>query len=151
MATITFQTYDRSNKRSSMAIGADDAVTDPQVQAVADALNAVIVGTDVKATVTIPNVVDAGVAGPSASIQAQRGNKWLPRFQSSAGADIGKVFTHEIGTCDNTVLPSATDDFLDLTAGVGLALKTAADVAWRSPIGSAGALVSVQQVNRGEN
>lgn len=151
MATMTFLSYDRENKRTSMSMNADDAILDATVQAVVDALDAVILGTAVRGSVTTTNLVDAGAAGPSAEAFANRGNKWLFRIQASAGADAGTIYQHELGTADNDQLPSATTDFLDLTAGVGLALKTAIDAAWESPIGSAGVLLSVQQVNRAEN
>lgn len=151
MATVTLSTIDRQSKPTSMSIGAADAVLDADVQSLSDALDAVLRGPDSRAVITVPNVVDQGSAVPPADKEAQRGNKWLFRVQSAAGADIGKKFQHEIGTADNTVLTTATDDFLDLTAGVGLALKTAFETVWRSPIGSAGTLLSVQQTNRGEN
>lgn len=148
MATVTISTYDRANKGTSLSIGADDAVTDVNVQALADAIDPIIRGVAVKAVVTIPNVVDGGTPGPSTDKDAQRGNKWLFRVYDSVGQ---KTYTHEIGTADNTVLPTAADDFIDLTAGVGLALKTAWDAVYLSPDGNAGSLLSVQQVNRALN
>ena len=154
MSTITIQTYDRSQpvKSTSMSIPADDAVGDIAVQALADAVDAIIRGTAVSATVTVPNVVDAGSPGPAADIDADRGNKWLMRtFVSADDQGAGKTYQNEIGTADNGVLPSASDDFLDLTAGVGLALKTAWDAVYESPQGNAGVLLSCQQVNRAAN
>lgn len=151
MASVTFSTYDRNNKRSSMTIHADNAVTNLNVQSVVDALDAIIVGTATRGVVTVPNVVDAGAAGPSADLNAERGQKWLFRVQSTAGADIGQIFQHELGTADNAVLPNANSDFIDLTVVPGLTLKTAWDTIWESPIGSTGSLLSVQRVNRAEN
>jgi len=148
MATLTISTIDRLSKGTSMALGVADAITNPNAQAVADAVDAVILGAAVRASVTIPNVVDAGSALPPTDKAANRGNKWLFRFQDST---TGKIYTNEIGTADDAQLPSATNDYLDMTAGVGLALKTALDAVYESPVGNAGVLLSVQQVNRGLN
>lgn len=151
MASVSFSTIDRQSKSTSMTVGADDAVTDVNVQALADALDAILRGAAVKAVVNIPNVVDAGSAAPPADKEAQRGNKWLFRVQVSAAPENGKVLTHEIGTADNSVLATSTDDFLDLTAGVGLTLKTAFETVYRSPNGNTGVLLSAQQINRALN
>lgn len=145
MATLTFTTFDRLNKVTSTTIGADDLVDNPTVQALADAIDAVIRGTAVKATRNIATVVDAGVAGPSGDIDADRGNKWLFRVQDDV---TGQIYTHELGTADNGVLPSPGTDFIDLSTGVGAALKTAWEAAYESPDGNTGTLLSVQQVNR---
>lgn len=154
MASITFKTYDRSlpTKATSMEVPAADAVADIPVQALADAIDPVIRGTAVSAVVTVPNAVDAGTPGPSADIDADRGNKWL--FRTSVALDndgVGAIYQNEIGTADNGVLPSASNDFLDLAAGVGLALKTAWDAVYQSKQGNPGLLLSVQQVNRAAN
>lgn len=154
MAKITISTYDRALpvKQTSMTLPAADAVGDIAVQALVDAVDAVILGTDAAGVVTVPNVVDAGVPGPASNINADRGNKWM--FRTSVPLDNGgdgAIYTNEIGTADNSQLPSANVDFLDLTAGVGLALKTAWDAVYESPDGNPGTLLSVQQVNRSAN
>jgi len=135
-----------------MEVPAADAVGDVAVQALADAVDAIIRGTDVSAVVTVPNVVDVGLPGPATDIDADRGNKWLLRTSVPAdnGAQ-GAIYKNEIGTADNGALPAASNDFLDLSAGVGLALKTAWDAVYVSKQGNAGTLLSVQQVNRSAN
>lgn len=147
MADFTVSTIDRQSLRTSMRIGILDASTTPQLQAVVDAIDGVIRGADASGTKTVPTEVDAGSAVPPADEEANRGNKWLLRFQDSTN---GKIFTHEIGTADNSLLATPSDDYLDLTAGAGLALKTALDAVYQSPYSNAGVLISVQQVNRGE-
>ena len=152
MATISIQTYDRENKPTSMSIGADDAVTGLNVQALADAIDAIVLGTAVSAKTIISTIVDAGTPGPSAEAFAQRGNKWLLRVSVPLDKQgDGDIYTHEIGTADNAQLPSTDSDFLDLTAGVGAALKTALETVYESPEGNPGTLLSVQQVNRSSN
>lgn len=148
MPSLSISTVDRHSKRTSMIVGIDSGATDPEVQAVADAIDAVILGASVSAIVTTPNVVDAGSAVPPSDVDANRGNKWLLRIQDDTN---GKIFTHEIGTADNSLLATASDDFLDITADEGLALKTAIETIYESPYGNTGTLLSVQQVNRAAN
>lgn len=151
MATVTYQTYDRENKPTSMSIRADDAVAGASVQALADAIDAIILGTAVSAKSTVSTVVDTGTPGPSAQNFAQRGNKWL--FRVSVALDkqgAGDIYNYELGTADNAVLPSSDSDFLDLSAGVGATLKAAFETVYESPEGNPGVLLSVQQINRGE-
>lgn len=140
-------TLDRQTDPTSMQIDHIGGATDPQLQAVVDAVDAIILGSDAKGVKTVVSVIDGGSAIPPADELAQVGNKWLLRFQDSVNS---KIFSHEIGTADSTQLPGPTDDFLDLTAGVGLALKTALDAVYQSPYGNTGVLLSVQQVNRAD-
>jgi hypothetical protein len=146
MTDFVISTIDRQSKRTTMRVGVIDAATNPELQAIVDAIDAVILGSDASGTKTVPTVIDVGSADPPANKNADRKNKWLLRFQDSAG----NILTHEIGTADNSQLPSSTDDYLDLAAGVGLALKTAFDAVYQSPYGNTGTLISVQQVNRGD-
>lgn len=147
-AQVTITTYDRLNKVTSMGISAIDAVATADVQALADAIDAIIRGVPVRATTAVTEVVDPGSAGPATDKEANRGSKWLFRTQDST---TNKIATNEIGTADGSVLPTADSDFLDLTTGVGLALKTAWEVVYRSDDGNTGVLLSVQQVNRALN
>jgi len=142
---LTFSSIDRMSNPTSTRMGAIAAVSDPQIQAIADALDAVILGSLVKAVKAEETVVDIGSSAPPSDDDANRGNKWLFRIQDSVK---GKIFTHELGTADNTQLPDPATDFLDLTAGTGLALKTAIDAAYESPLENTGVLISVQQVSR---
>ncbi len=147
MATLRLSTIDRQSKPTAMALPVADAITDPQAQSIIDAFDATILGASIKGVVSVPNVVDGGDATPPADEEANRGNKWLMRVQDDVNA---KIFTYEIGTADNSQLPSPTDDFLDITAGVGLAIVTAVEAAYESPYGNAGSVLSVQQVNRAD-
>lgn len=142
---MSFSTIDRLVLPTSTRIGAIAAVSNPQIQAIADALDAVILGASIKAVKSEDETIDVGSQTPPADEDANRGNKWLMRFQDST---TGKIYNHELGTADNSQLPSPTSDLLDLTAGVGLALKTAMDAAYESPQGNTGVLLSVQQVTR---
>lgn len=142
---VALSTIDRLSLATSTRMGAIAAVSNPQIQAWADAMDAVILGANVKAVKSEDTVVDVGSQVPPADEDANRGAKWLLRAQDST---TGNIFTHEIGTADFTQLPSPTSDFLDLTAGTGLALKTAFDAIYESPLGNTGVLLSAQQVTR---
>lgn len=147
MPDFAVSTIDRQSKRSTMSLGVDAGVTNVELQAIVDAVDAIILGSAASGTKTTSEVIDAGTPSPPADVDANRGNKWLLRIQD---ATANKIFTHEIGTADNAQLPSPGDDYLDLTAGVGLALKTAVEAGYESPYGNVGVLLSVQQVNRGD-
>lgn len=145
MPGFKMSTLDRQNKPTSMSIQVLSGATDPQLQAVTDAMDVVILGSPLRAVKTTPQVIDAGDATPPTNKDANRGNKWLFRFQDAL---TGKIYNHELGTADNNVLSTASDDFIDLTAGDGLSLKSALDVVYESPAGNSGVLLSVQQVTR---
>lgn len=147
MPDFAVSTIDRQSKRTTMTMGVLDAATNPELQAVVDAVDGVILGAAASGTKVTREEIDAGSAVPPTDKAAQRENKWLLRFQDSVN---GEIFTHEIGTADSDQLPTSTDDYLDLTVGVGLALKTAVDAVYESPYGNAGSLLSVQQVNRAQ-
>jgi len=145
MPDFTISTLDRQSKRTSMSIGVDAGATDPELQAIVDAVDAIVLGSAASGTKTVATVIDAGSAVPPVDNDAIATRKWLLRIQDTVNS---KIFTHEIGTADGAQLPSSTDDFLDLSAGTGLALKTAIEAAYVSPYGNAGVLVSVQEVTR---
>jgi len=68
-------------------------------------------------------------SAPAAVQAAQRENKLLLRYH---GATSNQKFNVSIPTFDLTLLPNHSE-FLDLTAGVGLALKDAFEDVVRSP------------------
>ena len=136
---------DRQSNRSTLSVGIKTAATTPQLQALVDAVDGIIIGSEASGTKVVSTPVDVGVSQPPANKDANRGNKWLFRAQDSVN---GKIFTHEIGCADNALLASADGDYIDLTGTEGAALKTAFDAVYESPYGNAGVLLSVQQVNR---
>lgn len=144
----TFLTYDRLNKASSMTMPVVDSPGATAIGEIASALNAIIRGVAVRGTVTDAIVEVAGSVGPASDTEANRGSKWLIRVNV---ADENRVAQHEIGTADGTVLASPSADFLDITAGVGLALADAIDAIYQTDLGNPGLVASIQQVNRGIN
>ncbi len=142
---VSMSTIDRLSLPTSTRMGAITASTDPQIQALVDAWDAVIIGASIKGVKSEDSIIDGGSQVPPADNLANRGDKWLARAQDST---TSKIYTHELGTADYSQLPTPTSDNLDLTAGVGLALKSAFDAIYESPEGNTGVLLSVQQVTR---
>jgi len=141
---VALSTIDRQSKATSTRHRVITAASDPQIQALTDAWDAVILGASIKSVKEESTTVDSGSAIPPADELANRGSKWLYRAQTTDGT----IYTGELGTADYTQLPSAGADTLDLAAGVGLALKTAFDAIYEGKNGLTGVLLSVQQVTR---
>lgn len=80
---------------------------------------------------------DSFVAAPPASKLAQRGVKWTLQGRDTV---TGVPVMNHVPTANLTLLPAGDTEDLDLTAGVGLALKTAYDALVKSPGGNALAL-----------
>lgn len=108
------------------------------------AVDSIIIGMIAKKEVVIDRTLVSAL--PAASTLAQRENKWLLRYVDTV---TSQKFRVSIGTADLTELPD-NSEFLDLTAGDGLALKTAFDAIVVSPDNSSNAvsLRSVQFVGR---
>lgn len=83
-------------------------------------------------------------SAPAASSAAQRENKWLVRYTDTV---THRIFKGEIPTADNSLLAN-NSEFLDLSAGVGLAFKNAFEAVVKSIAGNAVQVISVQWVGR---
>ena len=81
---------------------------------------------------------------PASSTLAQRGVKWLIKYEDTV---THKIFRTEEPCADLTKLVSG-QELLDLSAGLGLALKTAFEAYVISDAGNAVAVASVQAVQR---
>lgn len=84
---------------------------------------------------------------------AQKGVKWSVQYADNTpffdapinaipNAGYQQIFTNTIGTADLSLLADGEEE-LDLTAGPGLAFKTAFDALVRSPYGGVGNLLRV--------
>jgi len=123
---------------------ANVAATQALMGALAAAIAGITIGEVQKnETVYARNLLSAS---PAASQLAQRENKWLMRAHD---ATTNQKFSVSVGTADLTQLPN-NDEFLDMTAGVGLALKDAWEDVVVSPFDAAHATIldSVQFVGR---
>lgn len=120
------------------------SATEGLAGALATALAGVVIGNFIKnETVYARNEVGAGPAG---STLAQRENKWLLRYHDATNNVKYQV---SVGTADLTkVIPNS--EFVDLTAGAGLAVKTAFEAVVVSPGDSSHSVIldSMQFVGR---
>lgn len=138
------------NGKRSVATFPCTTPTDGQITALYDALAGIVLGVRGGASIVTEAAKDAADAG-TAPGTALRSVKWLCRYQDTVDSSI---HTLEIGTADTSLqaLPSKN---IDLTAGAGLAFKTAFDAAVKSPQNSVGqgggnavTLLSVEAVTR---
>ncbi len=109
-----------------------------------NALEGITIGNPAKSQIVSNREIIS--AAPASDPLAQRENKWLLRYH---GATLAQKFQVSIGTADLTQL-TGNSEFLDLSAGTGLALKTAFEAVVRSPNDASEAVVldSVQFVGR---
>lgn len=114
------------------------------IDALQAAVDDIVIGNKATTDITFEKLLVSTTA--AASKLAQRENKWLCRYH---GASLNKKFQVSIPTADLTVLPDHSE-FIDLSTGVGAALKAAFEAIVVSPDNSAEAVVldSVQFVGR---
>lgn len=124
--------------RTEFNIGDITAVSLPgaltQMGAFRDALDAITLGTMAGTRFGDADLLSNAVP---ASKLAQRGIKWNLSLEDTVTL---QKFTNKVPTADLSLLPAPvsgiTPEDLDLTAGVGLTLKTAADALLRSAAGN---------------
>jgi len=126
-----------------------------QIGALRTAIDNIVIGVVAKEKQTVFDTI-LDDATP-ASAFAQRGNKWLviyhddtQFFDPPVNAIPNDAYLVKyrvmIPTADNALL-TGNDTFLDLTAGVGLAFKTAFEAVAKSPAGGSVVVDSVEQDN----
>ena len=132
---ISLKDNSREIGRTDFNIGDITAVSLPgaltQMGALSDAIVAIVLGAKVQSRW---GDVDNIVAAPPTSKLAQRGVKWTLQGRDSV---TGVPVINHIPTADLTKLPAGAGEDLDLTAGVGAALKTAYEALVKSPAGNA--------------
>lgn len=120
MYSILIPITGNDGKTTTVSAPATTLPSDGVITALYDAIADVILGVEQKSILQQSTDKDVGSLSLPTSGAAQRSAKWLVRYTDGAG-DLHRM---EIGTANHalTVPPS---DFLDLTAGEGLALKDA--------------------------
>lgn len=111
---------DYSNELSTAKLPVADAISDVNITALFGAVEAITIGNSQQVELRVAIDKDVGVGGIPTAEQAQREMKFLCRYHD---ATTLKKYTLEIPTPDFTDL-AANSDFLDVTAGDGLAFKT---------------------------
>ena len=150
MSDVIISGIDTNGKSTSMRVPVIDAPTGPQVQALIDALDAVSRATGLKGVQVVETEIDGGDQTPPNDADAVRTTKWIFRTQTTNGNGQSVVLTNELGIADLSQLPSPGSAGWDLSAGVGLALKTAWEAIYESNYGNSGTLLAVDKVFRGE-
>lgn len=132
---ISLKDNSREIGRTEFNIGDLTAISLPgaltQMGALSDAIMAIVLGVKVQSRW---GDADDIVAAPPTSKLAQRGVKWTLQGRDSV---TGVPVINHVPTADLTKLPAGASEDLDLTAGVGLALKTAYEALVKSPAGNA--------------
>jgi hypothetical protein len=114
------------------------------IDAMITAIGDLVLGLHTEDTVIIDR--EQLASGFASSNLAQRENKWLVRYHDGTNS---KKYRVEIPTAKLSLL-AANSEFLDLTAGVGLAFKSAFEAIAKSPYDATHTVVvdSVQFVGR---
>lgn len=148
---VSFSVRDYSNEVSSHRIDIADLTSanfDTYVGASGlvpdyyDALNAIVLGNISRERITARNILIS--SAPAGSVYAQVELKWQLTYTDAV---TGKQWQREIPTPDLTLLVAGTD-LMNITAGAGLAYKTAFEAVAVSPDGNAVTLNSVRVVGR---
>lgn len=123
---------------------ANVAATEGLVGTLMTAVQGISLGSNQQKSVTYARTILAN--GPAASTLAQRENKWLARYHDATNF---QKFTVSFPCADLSKLADG-EEFLDLTAGVGLAVKEAFEAVAVSPNDSSHAVVldTIQFVGR---
>lgn len=145
---------DYDNKSGTMALdtysptAAEWDAFQVSLTAFVDAVVAATVGNTIPAGESWSWSYEAPNKANAASSLAQREQKWLCRYTSATMPELGQ-FRLEIPTADLTLLTN-NSDFLDLSAGAGLAFKNAFEAVVVTPDAyeHATTLLSVQYVGR---
>lgn len=146
-AEWSFQDYSREKSRVRFQFADLTAGNFVATQALMDDVRDAILGVQVENALQTYEIVAQVVfnsRAPASSPAAQRENKWLCTIADTV---TNKLYHHEIPLADLT-LCTANSDFMDLSAGDGLALKTAIEAGVKSPAGNAVSLISVQFVGK---
>jgi hypothetical protein len=157
--TLSIRDWDKKMGDMQVNTGLVTSLTLPalltQIGALRTATAALVIGTVANEKQTVFDTI-LSQAVPTDPM-AQRGNKWLvsyhdntqffdPPVNAIPNDAYLRKFRVMIPTANNDLL-SANDTFLDLTAGPGLAFKTAFEAVAKSPAGGSVVIDFVQQTN----
>lgn len=145
MAFLNIPVRDYGQENSSASLPVADAIGDPALTDLFNAIDGVIIGNIGQATLNIHTNKDAGPGGAATDKWAQRRLKYLCRYHDAVTLEPLRL---EIPCPDMTLL-AGNVDFVDLAAGAGLAFKTNFDLfAKARKTGNAVVLDSVELVGR---
>lgn len=142
MGKLIIPVIDNTSENSSATLYVADAITDPNFTLLYDALAAIILDGLQQSILRVDALKDGSATGKATNKFAQRETKWLATFRDVNG-DVGNF---EVPCADLQYVLSSGE--LDLTAGVGLTLKTQFDALAISRKGLAVTLEKVVHVGR---
>lgn len=145
--TFSYQDYSREKSNVRFAVTTMTAATFDAVNTAINSLSTAILGIQTENSLQSKRVIAANnfiTRSPAADPTTQREIKWLALFEDDT---LHSLFRHEIPQADPALLGS-NSDYLDLSAGVGQAFKTAAEAVVLSPAGNSASLISVQLVGK---
>lgn len=157
--TLSLRDWDKKIGTVQVNTGLVTALTLPalltQIGNLRDAIDDIVIGVPAKESQTVFDTI-LSQDNPTSEF-AQRGNKWLvsyhdntPFFDAPVNAIPNDAYLRKfhvmIPTADNSLL-AANETLLDLTAGVGLAFKTAFEAVAKSPAGGSVVVDFVEQTN----
>lgn len=137
MAKLILTNKDYSDEESQMQVYVADAITDPDITLLHNALVELAYDGWQQTILRIDAGKDGADGPKAANPESQREKKWLFRFTGN------KSYTREMPAAELTNLSSDGED-IDLTAGVGLAVKTEWD---KSVLGDAGEATTLERVS----
>lgn len=131
MLSARFTTLDRFGVETGLKIEISPTYTNGQIQALADALDAILLGSAVRAEVEEVTIIDPGSILPATDDEADEALTWSFIVYGPSGIEQPMI-----GTADWSLLEPDRFD-LDLTTGLGLAFKNALLAVFRFPDGTA--------------
>lgn len=146
-AEWSFQDYSREKSRVRMQFQDMTAANYDATKTLMDNVRTAILGVQQENCEQTYIVVAQSIfnsRAPATAKNSQRESKWLLTL---ADTTTNKLSRHEIPIA-KLDLVTANTDFMDLSAGAGLALKTAIEAGVKSPAGNAVSLISVQFVGK---
>lgn len=145
--SFTIMDYNREKSSFTYNVGEVTAVTLPSILSgntdLEEALQAIIEGVISRRQLDVFDNAEQSPTPPTEKY-AQRETKWLVRFRD---VTTNKLYRSEIPTAKLSLL-TANEDTLDLSAGAGLAFKTAFEAHARSVDNNNVVIISVQHVGR---
>lgn len=144
MATVKVVVWDNTEGESpaSMSVPVVDGISVANAQTLIASLNAVSIGSFGRQSITTEELVAAGTNVRPASELAQKENRFRVQYQDNTTL---KLYGFTVPAADLTLLPPGSE-YLDLTAGVGLAIKTDFELYGRSELGNAITVISIKFV-----
>lgn len=134
MAKLSVQVWDSTADEgpASMAVPVVDGISVANAQTLIASINALSIGNFGEQLIKTEELVAAGTATHPASLLAQKEIRYRVSYQDNTTL---KLYSFTVPCADLLLLPAGSE-YLDLSAGAGLALKTDFELYGRSELGN---------------